>query len=146
MHSRIKKFIFFIHDIFCCIDMKSQYLLPIKQIDRGKDHYFIIILYFYFERINLINKRINAEKEKIFELKFSIKLKTVENSVFEQHSSIIGADKDLVMTKLLSVILYSFEEIIFIAFFGLVMTYFFDFHITQMSLLNTQITNLMSVL
>lgn len=36
------KFIFFIHDIFCCIDMKSQYLLPIKQIDRGKDHYFIV--------------------------------------------------------------------------------------------------------
>ena len=32
------------------------------------------------ERINLISKRINAEKEKIFELKLNIKLKTIHNA------------------------------------------------------------------
>ncbi|CAF0709196.1 unnamed protein product [Brachionus calyciflorus] len=55
------------------------------------------------ERINLINKRINAEKDKIFELKLSIKLKAFENSTLEyqQQSNIISSqDKDLVMTKL----------------------------------------------
>ncbi len=36
------------------------------------------------ERINLINKRINVEKEKIFELKLSIQLKTMPVYTSEQ--------------------------------------------------------------
>lgn len=70
------------------------------------------------ERINLINKRINAEKDKIFELKFSVQLKTMDQQVVEAKKSIdlgglgasnnakmslptaASAEKDLIMTKL----------------------------------------------
>ena len=69
---------------------------------------------FYY--LTLINKRINLEKEKIFELKLSIQLKTVANLTSEQllaattdqldmHLSgkmmgILPDNKELIMTKL----------------------------------------------
>ena len=71
--------------------------------------------FFHFkERINLINKRINLEKEKIYDLKLSIQLKTVplppsitaSLTTGEGQSSVINLikptvpEKDLVMTKL----------------------------------------------
>jgi len=65
------------------------------------------------ERINLINKRINVEKEKIFELKLSLQLKTMQVLTSEQlvllsnnqlDLHLIGQinlpDKELIMTKL----------------------------------------------
>lgn len=65
------------------------------------------------ERINLINKRIKNEKEKIFELKLNIKLKMLENATsnltaadqvagrLNSNSSVAGvAEKEMIMTKL----------------------------------------------
>ncbi len=65
------------------------------------------------ERINLINKRINNEKEKIFELKLNINLKTIQCETtlatlpnpFQTEVDVLtrvnlSSSKDLVMTKL----------------------------------------------
>jgi hypothetical protein len=65
------------------------------------------------ERINLINKRINNEKEKIFELKLNINLKTIQCETtlatmpnpFQTDVDVLArvslpSSKDLVMTKL----------------------------------------------
>jgi hypothetical protein len=58
------------------------------------------------ERINLINKRINNEKEKIFELKLNIQLKTVPSVSSDQlallasKSQLPQSEKELAMTKL----------------------------------------------
>ena len=63
------------------------------------------------ERINLINKRINVEKEKIFELKLSIQLKTLASeqllmastNQLDMHLSgkiNLADSKELIMTKL----------------------------------------------
>jgi hypothetical protein len=67
---------------------------------------FLILTNFSKERINLINKRINGEKEKIFDLKLNIHMREMlmaQKKSIDMH--LIGKinlidSKELIMTKL----------------------------------------------
>lgn len=69
-------------DIQICSDITSKGLTSQESLDN--EQLIINENKLLEERINLINKRINVEKDKIFELKLQIQLKTMSNLSSEQ--------------------------------------------------------------